>query len=150
MLATKTVSVLGLEIPYFDVPKVWEREHLEVLAAREANERLGDSRVKYEALRIMAKSRLKKDLPVWLSKEFEEQCEPYFNEGYSDFEAAATELLEPFAREQEVKEARRQAKRLLKLGDVNGLSGIIRAADLTIAPFREALAKLEASGDALS
>lgn len=148
MLPTKTVSVFGLEIPYFDTPTVREREQLEVLAASEARESLGDSRVKYEALRIMCKTRLKKDLPVWLSKEFEDEYEHYFDEAYPDIEAAADELLTGFYREVEVKKARRQAAALEKIGSESGLLGIIRAAETTIAPFHQALERLQNTGDA--
>ena len=148
MLHEKTVKVLGLEVPYFDYPLVEEREELEVLSARAAVERLADSRVKYEALRVMVKARLDKQLPVWRSPLFDEKYRQHYNESYPEIDAAITELLQPFYGEVEAKKAKRQAQAFEAAGDVKKLSAIILATELTMRPFREALKRLEESGSA--
>ena len=123
---------------------VEERENLEVLAARAAAEGLADSRVKYEAVRILAKSRLDRNLPAWLSEPFGAYRE-YFDD-YPTFDEAVTLLLEPFAAEVEAKKAKRQAQALAAVGDVKRLRAITRAAELTLKPFYTALEQLENGG----
>ena len=145
MLSDRTVSVFDLEVPYSDVLTVEEREGLELLSLRAATEGLADSRTKYEALRIIVKSRLNKELPAWRSKLFDETYRSYFAD-YEQIDAAATELCTPFAREQDVKTARRQAAALAASGNAAALRAIIEASGKVMEQFRLALTRLEAGG----
>lgn len=146
---TSEVEVLGLTIPLTERVTVEEREELEVLAARAATEGYADSRVKYEAARILSKTRLNRSLPAWRSEPFE-AYRHYFDD-YAAFDDAVIKLLEPFSTEVSAKKEKRQAARqaaaLEAAGNVKALRAITQAAEATLKPFYEALAKLEAGGE---
>lgn len=149
MVEGKIVEVFGLKIPCSERVTVEERQELEIMSAEAGQYKYADSRSKYEAVRIFAKLRLKKTLPEWLSKEFNEKIEPYF-EQYDLIEEAATDLLQPFFAEQDRKKARRQAKALEASGSADELRALIRATELVLEPMRAALARLESDGHATS
>ena len=124
---TSEVEVLGLAIPLTERLTVEEREEMEVLAARANAEGLAESRVKYEAVRVLSETRLGRKLPAWRSAAFE-NYRSYFDD-YPAFEEAVNTLLQPFYAEQDVKKARRQAQALEAAGDVNALSAMLQATD---------------------
>ena len=145
MLSERNVEIFGLEVPYSDRLTVEEREGLELLNVQAYTDKLADSRVRYEAIRIFVKERLDKELPAWRSKLFNEHYRAYFDD-YQAVEDAANELCTPFRQEQDLKKARRQAQALEAAGNANALRAIIQASDLVMEQFRLALERLERAG----